>query len=78
MCLYCLLVFDKLVPREANHHIVEIKEDWSRRLEDSNIIPLCDRCHKHIHYEYKIDIKNKRNMQEKLFNLLKKYEKEFM
>lgn len=78
MCLYCLLMFDKIVDREANHHIIEIKDDWSRRLDDSNIIPLCDKCHKNIHYEYKINIKNKRNMQEKLFNLLKKYEKEFM
>lgn len=28
------------------HHIVPILEDWSKRLDYSNLQALCDRCHK--------------------------------
>lgn len=78
MCLYCLYEFSKVIDRKANHHIVEIKEEWERRLDDTNIIPVCDSCHKYIHNEYKKSINNKRNMQKKLFTLLEKYNNELI
>jgi|SRR5699024_9662790 len=31
------------------HHIVEVKEDWSKRFERSNCIPVCHSCHEKIH-----------------------------
>lgn len=27
------------------HHIVELNEDWSKRLDIDNLIPLCTSCH---------------------------------
>lgn len=27
------------------HHVVEIRNDWNRRLDVSNLIPLCTSCH---------------------------------
>ncbi len=78
LCLYCLYESKEAIPRKDNHHIVEIKEDWNRRLEEDNIIPVCDSCHKYIHNEYKKGMKNKRKMQKKLFNLLKKYKNELI
>ena len=27
------------------HHIVEITDDWNRRLDISNLVPLCTSCH---------------------------------
>ena len=31
------------------HHIVPIEQAWSLRLEDSNLAPLCEECHKSRH-----------------------------
>ena len=28
------------------HHITPLAEDWSRRLDNSNLITVCDTCHK--------------------------------
>lgn len=27
------------------HHVIEIKDDWSRRLDVSNLVALCTSCH---------------------------------
>lgn len=31
------------------HHIVPIRKDWSKRLDWNNLIPLCNKHHKHLH-----------------------------
>lgn len=31
------------------HHIVEVKEDWEKRLEMENLVSLCKACHNEIH-----------------------------
>lgn len=31
------------------HHIISIKSDWSKRLDRSNLILLCDECHRLAH-----------------------------
>lgn len=31
------------------HHIVPLSVDFELRLEDSNLIPLCERCHDDVH-----------------------------
>ncbi|MBI9014366.1 MAG: HNH endonuclease [Clostridiales bacterium] len=35
---------------EIVHHIVEIKDDWSKRLSISNCKSLCLKCHNSIHF----------------------------
>lgn len=34
---------------EEVHHIVETKDDWSKRLDLDNVISLCKRCHNKRH-----------------------------
>nr|WP_279388960.1 HNH endonuclease [Baia soyae] len=31
------------------NHIVEVKEDWNKRLELSNLQSVCNACHNRIH-----------------------------
>lgn len=33
------------------HHIVHLRDDWSRRLDDSNLESLCGTCHNVVHPE---------------------------
>ena len=54
------------------HHIVELKEDWSRRLDMTNLISLCKRCHFYVHKKYNRDDKSKKEMQDKLRELIKR------
>ena len=54
------------------HHIVELKEDWSKRTSLDNLICLCSRCHYYVHKKYNKDFKSKKEMQEKLRSLIGK------
>lgn len=31
------------------HHIIEVKDDWSKRLKRSNVTVLCSSCHNKVH-----------------------------
>lgn len=45
-CLHCLLRSNQIVTdRILIHHIIAIKDDWSKRLDERNLIPLCLDCH---------------------------------
>lgn len=59
--------------KEANtfHHIIEISEDWSRRLDPNNLIPVSQESHSEIHKLYEI---NKEKTQKKLFEILSQYQ----
>ncbi|NFM95395.1 HNH endonuclease, partial [Clostridium botulinum] len=59
------------------HHIIELKEDWGKRLDRDNLIPLSDKSHKIVHRAYDRSAKDKKQMQELLRELKGKYEKEF-
>ncbi|MFC0188223.1 HNH endonuclease [Fictibacillus aquaticus] len=41
----------RLTPAEMVHHEVEVKEDWSRRLDITNLTSLCNSCHNKRHTE---------------------------
>ena len=60
------------------HHIVEVKEDWSKRLDDDNLILLTDSNHKKIHKMMLKSSKDKIYIQEQLKKIVKKYEEEIM
>jgi 5-methylcytosine-specific restriction protein A len=69
-CLMCLIKYNILVPSDMAHHIVPIRDDYDKRLEDDNLIPLCHCCHNNIdHDNYSEDIK------EELRELIKDYYK---
>lgn len=48
LCQECLK--DKqLTPGNTVHHIITIREDYSKRLDESNCITVCNACHEKIH-----------------------------
>lgn len=66
-----------VVQAELYHHIVETKEDWSLRLDASNIIGLTKRNHISIHKVMDRSHEDKIKVQEYLKKLLNKLENEF-
>lgn len=67
----------RIVSGEMVHHIIELNEDWNCRLDIGNLIYLTERNHRNIHAIYDKSNKDKRIMQDKLFNLIYKFNKEF-
>ena len=51
------------------HHIIELKEDYNKRLDIENLIPLSSTNHSKIHKMY---FRNKKKTQQLLFELLEK------
>jgi 5-methylcytosine-specific restriction protein A len=51
LCQHCLRN-NRITPADMVHHIIEIKRDWSKRLDLDNLISLCNSCHNKIpHYK---------------------------
>lgn len=44
LCQDCLKR-GRVQPADTVHHVVEVKDDWSRRLELGNLVSLCAGCH---------------------------------
>lgn len=53
------------------HHIIPIRDDWSKRLDTSNCIMLCDKCHNKVHSAYNKGKESKDTMQACLKNITK-------
>ncbi|MCY6957948.1 HNH endonuclease [Clostridium brassicae] len=69
LCRLCLS--DKTIkPMHTVHHIEELKDNWSKRLNKNNLISVCDKCHKVIHAEYKKGNSNKIAMQKRLKKII--------
>lgn len=70
LCLVCLLKEKRISYSDMAHHIELLKDNWDKRLDDDNLIPLCNECHNAIdHVNYTEEDKNE------LRNLLKEYKK---
>lgn len=67
LCLRCLMEYKELKSHDVVHHIIEVKEDWNKRLYKDNLIPLCHSCHNELHSNYNSDRK------EELKEILEKY-----
>lgn len=67
----------RIVAGERVHHIIELSEDWSCRLDSSNLIYLTEKNHGKIHAIYNTNNKNKFLMQTKLFDTIDRFNKEF-
>ena len=59
------------------HHIVEVSEDFSRRLDEDNLICVCSSCHKEIHDLYNKSEDDKIKMQNELRMIVEWFEKFF-
>lgn len=57
------------------HHIVPLKDDWDRRYELSNLIPIAHSVHMKVEAAYRSG--HKEEMQKILFEILKKWETEY-
>ncbi|MBD5643199.1 HNH endonuclease [Clostridium botulinum] len=77
ICLYSYYILNEIKYVDYIHHIIELKEDWDKRLDIDNLIPLSDKSHKIVHRAYDRSAKDKKQMQELLRELKRKYEKEF-
>lgn len=67
----------KAVEGYTLHHIIELKDDWSMRLDDDNLIYLTQSNHRLVHEAYLKSEKDKKEMQNVLFYCLKRAKMEF-
>ncbi|WP_242845741.1 hypothetical protein [Clostridium novyi] len=67
----------KTVDADTYHHIVELKEDYDKRLDKDNIIGLTQSNHLKVHSLMDNSERDKRKIQEFLRKLLEQFEKEY-
>lgn len=60
----------KIVFANTAHHIIEIKDDWSKRFDLSNLFPCSNNTHNKIHALYK---NNKTGTQKLLLDILTRH-----
>lgn len=72
--IYAYYMENKIVLADTVHHIVEIKEDWDKRLDIENLFPTTKENHETIHKLYR---KDKEGTQKLLRELLIRYRDEF-
>lgn len=68
--VYEYMTTGRIIKPDAVHHIIPLRDDWSRRLDRTNLIPLSDTNHSAIEQMYK---KNKKDAEKNLFDALKKF-----
>lgn len=68
--LYALNVLHEIRRADTVHHITEITEDWTRRLDAANLIPIASSTHNAIHTLYDKDAATKAATQATLRQLL--------
>lgn len=72
--LYSYFILGVIEEADTVHHIVELKDDWSKRFDDDNLIPLTEANHKGIvHKAYESSLKEKKEMMELLQSLIEKF-----
>ena len=59
-----------MVVAEDYHHVISIKDDWNKRLDEDNIIGLSHANHMTVEAKYRRSAKDKRKMQEELLRAL--------
>lgn len=64
--IYAFYTMHEIFTCQQVHHIVEVEEDWERRLDPMNLIPLHGSTHSVISALYKKDEKTKKETQNKL------------
>lgn len=67
----------KVIQGYTVHHIIELSEDYSKRLDVDNLIYLTERDHQHVHREYNKGDREKKAMQKILITLKNKFIIEF-
>lgn len=71
--LYDYYINQRITKANTVHHIIELNEDWDRRLDIGNLFPLSSANHNVIDGYYR---KDKKAAQKLLFQLIEKWETE--
>lgn len=71
--MYAYYVQHKIVVADMVHHITEIEEDWTQRLNVENLFTLSNGNHGIISALYKKDEATKRQTQELLRNIIRQH-----
>lgn len=74
--LYEYYINKQIIYADSVHHIVELTEDWMRRLDIGNLIPLAQRTQGNHSMIHKLYLKDKQKTQQLLFGLLHRWEDE--
>lgn len=69
--MYAFYAQHRIETADMVHHIVEIEEDWTKRLDIGNLFPLSNKNHGIISALYKRDEMTKKQTQEKLREIIK-------
>lgn len=77
LCLYSFYIEKKIVVCEIVHHIVSIKEDWSLRLCEDNLIPLSSAVHNKLEALMDKSNEDKERVIKLLRQLKDRFHKEF-
>lgn len=75
--IYEYYINHRIVVGYTMHHIVEIKDDWSRRLDMDNLIYLTESNHQMVHKAYKSGATEKKQMQDLLYSLIIRWSNDF-
>ena len=75
-CLFCWFKDNIYNDCDLVHHIIELKEDYSLRLDDDNLILLTDSNHQKIHNIMNRSEEDKKRIQKLLFDLVKRFREE--
>lgn len=75
MSVYSYYKEGKIVQADTVHHIVEVREDWSKRLNKFNLIPLTRKEHQLIHN--RIEREGSENIRLELEDMVRKFREEF-
>lgn len=68
--VFLFMTEHKIVAADVVHHIEELRENCSKSLDISNLIPLSSATHNYIHTLYNRDKKTKKETQEQLRRML--------
>lgn len=68
--IYAYYIQHRIATADMVHHIIELDEDWSRRIDMTNLLPLSNSNHGIISALYEKDEATKRQTQKLLFDLI--------
>lgn len=73
--IYYLYKYGRIIPSDMVHHIVPLKEDWSKRLDVDNLIALSQASHNEIEAMYRKSSSHKRITAKYLLEIKEKFDR---
>lgn len=75
--IYSYYVLGQIEKGQVVHHIIALDEDFNKRLSLSNLVYLTEKNHRIIHNLMKKSYKDKEEIQQLLFSLIKRFDIDF-